>query len=206
MQVDHSEPSVEIIEDDEPSTLQSSTLDVHDVSVSVGHIPHAPVPEEVANNTPSYSFGPSWTFASSGLPKIPTASEDEAADNVESDHENPNVGSWLSGKALGKKRMREEDCPSDDNDDLETLEILFGEGSGSGNSTSSDRDGQPDRKRLKTDADTDTTIDPDRLEVDEPASMVAPMCPCPSIELLSGPPVKKLKEIEKLYRSGRLLL
>ena len=82
--------------------------------------------------------------------------------------------------------MREEDYTSDDEDDAKTVELLLEEGCGSGSSSSScDRDGQPDRKRTKTDADTDTSTESDAE---------------------SWRPVKKLREIERLYRSGRLLL
>jgi len=89
------------------------------------------------------------------------------------------------------------------------LEDLLGGGcsSGSGSNTSSDRDGQPDRKRMKMDTDTDTRISTDRLEVDGSVSMVARMG---LFETLTNPEsfrqVKKLKEIEKLYRRGRLSL
>jgi hypothetical protein len=138
-----------------------------------------------------------------------TASENETGDDVGSGDENPNVESQLSEKARGKKRMREEDYySSDEKDDLVTLENLFGEGGCSSRSTatSSDRDGQPDRKRMKTDADTDTRINTDRLEVDEPVLMVARMGLVEALtDVESWRQVKKLKDIKKLYRSGRRL-
>jgi len=95
-------------------------------------------------------------------------------------------------------------------DDLETLENLLGEGcSSNGSSTSSERDGQPDRKRIKTDAgttDTDTRINTDPLEVDGSVLMVARMGLFETLtDLETWHQVKKLKDIEKLYRGGRLL-
>jgi hypothetical protein len=247
---------VEIIEI-EPSTLQSPTLDVREVSISSTLIPPVSVTEEEAHNTPSYSFGPSWTFMSSTQAQNLTASED-AADEIDSDDEdpnsyigsqvttstddahgepshpldlsavlwaeeaensatsenetgnvssgdgNPNVESQLSEKARGKKRMREEDYSSDEKEDSETLEVLLGEGCGGGSSISSDRDGQPDRKRMKTDTawDTDTRISTDRLEVDAPCMGLFETL----TDAESCRQIKKLKEIEKLYRSGRLSL
>ncbi|KAF8502116.1 hypothetical protein F5888DRAFT_1669362, partial [Russula emetica] len=250
-EVVYSDPfAVEIIEI-EPSTLQSPTLDIRDVSVSSSAIPRVPVTEEEAHNNPSYSYGPSWTFESRRQAPNSTASEDvadedpqvttstddahngpshppdqtilwaEMAENsttsenetgdvdVGSGDENPNAEPQLSEKARGKKRMREEDYSSDEKDDSEMLEGLLGGGcsSGSGSNTSSDRDGQPDRKRMKMDTDTDTRISTDRLEVDGSVSMVARMG---LFETLTNPEsfrqVKKLKEIEKLYRRGRLSL
>lgn len=251
-EVVHLEPlPVETIEI-EPSTLQSPTLDVREVSSNV--IPHVPVTEEEAHNTPSFAFGPSWSFLSTTQARNPTASEDEVDEEVDSTStddahgdpshsldpvpllwaaeaensttsgnetgdvgsgdENPNVQSQLSEKARGKKRMREEDYSSDEKDDSETLEELLG-GSGcsssggcnpssSGNS-SGDDDGQPDRKRIKT--DTDTRISTDQLEVDEPILMVARMGLFETLtDVESCRQVKKLKEIERLYRSGRLNL
>jgi len=192
----HRGPSpVEVIEvDSEPSTLQPSTLDVRDVSVSSSSIPRVPVTEEEeeAQNNHSYSLGPSWAFASTTQGQHLTRSEDEAGGvgggygGGCSGVENPNIESQLSEKARGKKRMREEDYTSDDEDDAKTVELLLEEGCGSGSSSSScDRDGQHDRKRTKTDADTDTSTESDAE---------------------SWRPVKKLREIERLYRSGRLLL
>ena len=249
-QVVHLEPfQVETIEI-EPSTLQPTTLDVRDASVS-NTIPSLPVTEEEAQNAPSFTFGPSWTFMSSTQAQNPTASEDEDEAHVDpysldtlawaeeaenstttsengtgdvgSGDENPNVESQesqLSERARGKKRMREEDYSSleDEKDESEALEELLGESSctasggcnpgGSGSSgTSSDRDGQPDRKRMKTDTDADTRISTDPLEVDESVLIVARMGLFETLtDAESCRQVKKLKEIEKLYRSGRLLL
>ena len=143
---------VEVI-DIEPSTLQSSTLEVRDDSVSSDRIPRVLVTEEEANNDPSYSFGPSWTFARDGPSHLSTfllaeeaddstTPEAEMVDVVVGGDGNPNDESQLSEKARGKKRARDDD-PSDDRDDTETLEILFG-------GSSSDRDGQPDCKRVKS--------------------------------------------------------
>jgi hypothetical protein len=283
-QVVHLEPHpVEAIEI-EPSTLQPTTLDVRDVSVSSNTIPSLPVTEEEAQDAPSYTFGPSWTFLSSTQAQNPTASEDEdevdgvdgedgsedpnsyigsqATANTDDAHdvpshpfdslaalgaeeaentttsenetgevgsgdENPNVElqeSQLSETARGKKRMREEDYPSleDEKDKSETLEELrggscytasggcnpSGSGSSSSSRTSRDRDGQPDRKRMKTDTgDSDTRISTDPLEVDESVLIVARMGLFETLtDAESCRQVKKLKEIEKLYRSGRLLL
>ena len=118
---------------------------------------------------------------------------------VDSGDENRNVESQLSEKARGKKRMREED-------QSETLEDLLGCCS-SGSRTGNDRDGQPDRKRMKTDADTDTRISTDRVEVDESVLMVARMGLFETLtDVESYRQVKKLKEIQKLYRGGRLSL
>jgi hypothetical protein len=251
---------VEIIEI-EPSTLQSPTLAVREVSISSNAITPVPVTEEGAHNNPSWSFGPSWTSMSSTQAQNLTASEDAAEEadpddedpnpyigsqvttstddahsepshpldpsavlwaeeagnsttsenetgDVGSGDENPNVESQLSEKARGKKRMREEDYSLDEKDDSETLEVLLGGGCSGGSSISSDRDGQPDRKRMKTDTARDTALDTristDRLEVDAPFSMVA----CRGLfetltDTESCRQVKKLKEIEKLYRSGR---
>jgi hypothetical protein len=128
------------------------------------------------------------------------ASEDETGDVGGSGDENPgNDESQLSEKARGKKRMREED----EKDDSEALEDLLGGGRSSGSGTStSDRDGQPDRKRMKT--GTDTRINTDRLEVDEPFLIVARMGLFETLtDVESCRQVKKLKEIEKLHRSGR---
>ena len=256
-EVVHLEPyPIETIEI-EPSTLQSTTLDVRDVSTSSTDIPNLPVTAEEANNNPSFTFGPSWTFLSSTQAQNPTASEDEA-DAVDSDDENLYIGSQvtnstddahggpshaldplaaaaensttsenetgdvgsgdqnsnaesqLSEKARGKKRMREEDYLSDENEDSETLEVLLGGDCSNGSSTGSDRDGQPDRKRTKTDLDadasTDTRISTDRLEVDSSVLMVARMGLFETLtDAESCRQVKKLKEIEKLYRSGRFL-
>jgi hypothetical protein len=250
----HLEPfPVETIE------IEPSTLDVREVSVSSDIIPHVPMTEEEAQNTPSYAFGPSWTFQSSTQAQNPIASEDEADEEVDSDGPDPHVGSqvttstndargdpshsldpvpllWtaeaensttsgnetgdvgsgdedpnaqsqLSEKARGKKRMREEDYSSDEKDDSETLEELFGGSSGSGGcnpSSSGDGDGQPDRKRIKTDTDTHTRISTDPLEVDEPVLMVARMGLFDTLtDVESSRQVKKLKEIQRLYRSGR---
>jgi hypothetical protein len=264
VQVVHSAgPSpVEII-DIEPSTLQSSILDVRDVSISSDNIRRVPVTEEEANNAPSYSFGPSWTFASTMQAQSPTPSEDLAADDTDSDDENPYIGSevttsaddaehddpshpldlstfllaeeaensttsddemgdvvvgssgdenpdadsQLSEKARGKKRMRDEDYPSDDKDDSETLEMLLGEGSSGGSSsssssTSSDRDGQPDRKRMKTDAETEGRINTDQSVVDERLSMIARLG---FIRKSSWSRAKQMKDIKKLYRRALLL-
>ena len=205
--VRHSEPShVETIEI-EPPTVQPSTLDVREVSVSSRNIPAVLVTEEDANNAPSYSLGPSWTFASSTLAQSLTAPDGAAqgdpsgpldlstfprAEEAENsttpgagdergnvgggsgDEDDPNVESQLSEKARGKKRMREEDYPSDEQDEAETLECLLGEGCSSGgsgcNPGSSSSSGrgreQPDRKRIKkTDEDTDNRgISTDRLK------------------------------------------
>ena len=196
-EVVHPEPlPVETIEID-PSTLQSPTLDVRGVSVSSSNIPHVPVTEEEAHTNPSHSFGPSWAFQSTTQAQNSAASEDEPADGVDADDENPIVESQLSEKARGKKRMRDED----ETDDLEDL----GGGCSSG-STSSDGDGQPDRKRMKTDTDTDTRVNTDRLEVDESFLIVARMGLFETLtDVESWRQVKKLKEIEKLYRNDRLL-
>ena len=256
--------AVEIIEI-EPSTLQSPTLDVQEVSISSNTIPRVPATDEEVQNAPSYTFGPSWTFlpnpqaqntadseVDTGVevdfdsddehpdpyvgPQVATSTddedgdpsdsldpsilwaevsadlEDEAGDHVGSGDENPNPESQLSEKARGKKRMREEDYSSDEKDELETMEDLLGggsSGSGSSSRTSSDRDGQPDRKRVKTDADSDadTRINTDRLEVDDSVLMVARMGLFETLtDAESCRQVKKLKEIERLYRSGRLSL
>jgi hypothetical protein len=249
-EVVHLEPfPVETIE------IEPSTLDVREVSISSNIIPRVPVTEEEAQNTPSYAFGPSWSFLSSTQAQNPITSEDEAdeevvgsqvttgtddahgdpshsldpvpslwaagAENsttsgnetgdVGSGDENPNAQSQLSEKARGKKRMREEDYSSDEKDDSETLEELFGGSSSSGGcnpSNSGDGDGQPDRKRIKTDTDTHTRISTDPLEVDESVSMVARMGLFETLtDVESCRQVKKLKEIERLYRrSGRLSL
>jgi hypothetical protein len=137
-----------------------------------------------------------------------TASGNETGD-VGSGDESPNAQSQLSEKARGKKRMREEDYSSDEKDDLETMEVLIGGCSGSGSSgrTSSDRDGQPDRKRMKTDKDTDTRISTDPLEVDDSVLIVARAGIFAKLsDEESCHQVKKLKQIERLYRSGRLSL
>jgi len=247
--------------DIEPSTLQSATLGVQDVSVSPTDIPHVPVTGEEANNTPPYTFGPSWTFLSGTQAPNPTAPKDEVDEEVDSDDENPYIGSedttstndvhgdpshlldpvalqaentatseyetgdvgsgdgnpnaesQLSEKARGKKRMREEDYSSDEKDESEALEELLGGSSTGGcnpsssSRTSSDCDGQPDRKRVKTDTDTDTRISTDPLEVDDMILMVARRGLFDTLtDAESCRQVKKLKEIEKLYRSGRLPL
>lgn len=235
---------VETIEID-PSTLQSPTLDVRDISVSSRNIPHVPVTDEEAHNNPSYSYGPSWTFQSTTQAQNPAASEDEEAVEVDSESGNlyigssqattstddghgdpshslnpltlpsteeaenpttsenetgpgdgdPNVPSQLSEKARGKKRALDEDNSSDERDNSETLE---GEG-GSGSGTSSDGDGQPDRKRMKM--DTDTTISTDPFEVDSRFLIVARHGLFERLtDKESHRQVKKLKEIEKLYR------
>jgi hypothetical protein len=141
----------------------------------------------------------------------PTTSENATGDVV-SGEEDPNVRSQLSEKARGKKRMRDEDYSSDERDAAETLGELFGGSSGSSSggcnpgSSSNDREGQPDHKRMKTDTDTDTRVSTDQLEVDEPILMVARMGLFETLtDAESCGQVKKLKEIEKLYRSsGRL--
>ncbi len=106
-----------------------------------------------------------------------------------------------SEKARGKKRMREEDYPSDEDDEDESLGEGSSGDSGRNPSTSNCR-GQPDRKRIKT----DTRISTDRLEVDNEVSMVAGMG---IVELPTDAEqwrqVQKLKEIEKLYRADGLL-
>ena len=172
--------------------------------------------EEVHNNHPSHSFGPSWAFLSTNTQaENPAASEHDAAENPTSyenetgdvggaGEENLNVEPQLSEKARGKKRMREED-ETDDSEALE--EDLLGRGCSSGSGTSSDRDGQPDRKRMKMGTDTtDTRVNTDRLEVDESVLIVARMGLFETLtDVESCRQVKKLKEIEKLYRSGRLL-
>ena len=190
----------------EPSTSQPPTLCVRDVSVSSTVIPRAPVTEEAAHNKPSYTFGSSWNFSSiAPQAEISTTSENETGDgDVGSADENQNVESQLSEKARGKKRMREEDCSSDEKDDSETLEHLLGEGCSGGN-TNNDRDGQPDRKRIKT--ETDTRISTDPLEVDTSVLIVARHGIVETLtDVQSWCQVKKLKEIEKLHRAGRRLL
>ncbi|KAI0276565.1 hypothetical protein BGY98DRAFT_985034 [Russula aff. rugulosa BPL654] len=134
--------------------------------------------EEVHNNHPSHSFGPSWAFLSTNTQaQNPAASEHEAAENPTSyenetgdvsgaGDENPNVEPQLSEKARGKKRMREED----ETDDSEALEQDLGGGCSSGSGTIA------------------------RMGLFETLTDVE-----------SCRQVKKLKEIEKLYRSGRLL-
>jgi hypothetical protein len=133
------------------------------------------------------------------VPQVPVT-EEEA-------HGNPNVESQLSEKARGKKRMREEDYSSDEKDDSETTEDLLGRcGSSSRTTGSGDRDGQPDRKRMKTDTDTDTRISTE-LEVDGEVLIVARRGIFETLtDEESCRQVKKLKEIEKLYRSGRASL
>ena len=136
------------------------------------------------------------------------ASGDEAAENSTcSENETGDVGgpggednpkndeSQLSENARGKKRMRDDD------------DIPGGDCSGGSGTSSSDRDAQPDRKRMKTGADaTDTRISTDRLEVDEPFLIVARMGLFETLtDVESCRQVKKLKEIEKLHRSGRRL-
>ncbi|KAI0281407.1 hypothetical protein BGY98DRAFT_958820 [Russula aff. rugulosa BPL654] len=228
VQVVHSaRPSpVEII-DIEPSTLQSSTLDVRDVSISSDNIPranNAPSIHSPQSSTPSEDLaaddtdsddenpyigsevttgadgaehdGPSHpldlsTFLWAEEAENSTTSDDEMGDVVvgSSSDENPDADSQLSEKARGKKRMRDEDYPSDDKDDSETLEMLLEEGSSGGSSsssTSSDRDGQPDRKRMKTDAET------------EEASIL-------TCRNSSWSRAKQLKDIKKLYRRALLL-
>ena len=208
----------------EPSTLRSPTLDVRHVSVSSRVIPDVPVTEEdeeeEANDNSSPSLNPSWTFPPTTQAPNPTASEDradEVAENssssenetgdVGSSDEHPKGESELSEKARGKKRMRDED---DEYDESETLAHLLGDvgsSSGSGSYTSSDCDGQPDRKRTKTDTDTDSGINTDPLEVDPSVLIVARMGIFNTLTDVEGcRQVKKLKEIEKLYRSGRLSL
>lgn len=262
--------AVEVIEI-QPSTPQSPTLIVQEVSLPSNNIPHLPVTEQEARNTPSYQYGPDWAFNSprarkprnpttSGnganeeihshvegpdphiggsqvttntdsapgdpshsldpvapMPAEPaetsTTSENETGDVGSSSEENPNVGSQLSERARGKKRMREEDYSSDERDAAETLGELLGAGSSGGcdpsssSSSGSDREGQPDRKRMKTDKDTDTRFSTDPLEVDEPALMMARMGFFETLtDAESFLQVRKLKELEKLYRCGRLLV
>jgi hypothetical protein len=123
-----------------------------------------------------------------------------------SGEEIPNVESQLSEKAHGKKRMREGDH-SDDKDDRETLEILFGnsEGSSSGassSSNSSDRDGQPNRKRMKTDAGTDERINTDQSVANEWLSMIARLR---FIRKSGWSQAKRLRETKKLHHKALLL-
>ena len=173
----------------EPSTLRSPSLDVREVYV----IPRVPgVTEEVAqHNDPPYSLSPSTTRQAHN--QNTTASEDHDHDLID---DNPNVKSRLGETARGKKRTREEDYSPDEKDESETLEYPLGEdcssgsggrnpnSAGTGTGTSSDRDGQPDRKRMKT-----------RMGLVETLT-----------DAESWRPVKKLKNIVKLYRGGRLLL
>ena len=177
----------------EPSTLQPPTLGVRNVSVSSTVIPRVPVDEEEVHDKPSYTFGPSWNFSSiAPQVEISTTSENETGD--------VDVGSELSEKARGKKRMREEDYSLDEKDDSEVLEHL-GEGCSGGNT----RNGQPDRKRVKT--ETDTRISTDPLEVDTTVLIVARHGIFETLtDVQSWFQVKKLKEIEKLHRAGRHLL
>jgi hypothetical protein len=194
--------------EDEAGGEVGSDSDDQDPDPYVG--PQVATSTDGAQGDPPYSLDPSILWD-----EVSATSEDETDDHVGSGDENPNSESQLSEKARGKKRMREEDYSSDEKDELETMEDLLGGGSGGGGSgsgssrTSSDRDGRPDRKRVKTDADadTDTRISTDRLEVDDSVSMVARMGLFETLtDAESCRQVKKLKEIERLYRSGRLSL
>ncbi len=223
-----------------PASLQPSTLNVQDVSVSSSVIPRAAVAAEEAevevslsSNAPngtSHALGPSWTFygdSSSTPVDDPYASGDEAdsgddenelptvSEAVEflrdSEDTNPPAESELSEKARGKKRMRDEDYDEDQTPDLGEG-CSSGSGGGCGPSTSScrdrDNDGEPDRKRMKTDKDRDTRINTDRLEGVDPGVLIvarAGLVEVPTNEECFRH-AKKLKEIEKLYRTDRLLL
>ena len=112
-------------------------------------------------------------------------------------HDDPDRVPQLSEKARGKKRMREEDYSSDEED--EALErLLLGEGGSGHIPSTSDRDGQPDRKRIKT----DSRINTDPLEVDEDILMLARMGLVEELTPLQRRRQnEKLKAIQKLYRS-----
>lgn len=144
------------------------------------------------NNNPSSSLIPS-TGPVGNLP----------ASEVEADHDDPDLGPspQLSEKARGKKRMREEDYTSDE--DNEALESLLGEGSSSGSGhhlNSSGRDEGPDRKRMKM----DTRISTDQLVVDRDVLMVARMGLVKELTPKERRrQAERLKDIEKLVRIGR---
>jgi hypothetical protein len=159
--------------------------------------------EEAEVETPLSSDAAANTTSSTSTS---AAAGDLAASEVEAVHDDPDLGPslQLSERARGKKRMREEEHTSDEEDEA-LLESLLGEGSsgrgGGHDPNSSGRDGRPDRKRTRT----DTRISTDRLDgVDADVLMVARMGLVE--ELTDGErrrQAEKLKAIQKLYRSGR---
>jgi hypothetical protein len=168
--------------------------------------PNNAPPSPVVSSLPSATAGHLDNDAGlSSLSLIPSTGpvEDSLVSGVEADHDDPDLSPspQLSEKARGKKRMREEDYTSDEEN--QALESLLGEGcsSGSGhNPGSSGRDQEPDRKRMKM----DTRISTDQLVVDRDVLMAARMG---LVEELTPRErrrqVEKLKAIEKLFRSGR---
>lgn len=179
------------------STSTGSTDDslISGLPTPVASSPPSPAPGNLSNGGDDASSGPSSPIASTSPAANLAVSEVEAVH----DDQGLEPSSQLSEKARGKKRMREEDYTSDEED--EALErLLLGEGGSGHNPSTSGRDGQPDRKRIKT----DTRINTDRLEVDEDILMLARMGLVEELTPLQRRRQnEKLKAIQKLYRSGR---
>ena len=178
--------------DDSPNNVPPSSVATSLPSATASHLAND---ADDASNNPSSSF-------SSLIPSTGPVGNHPASE-VEADHDGPDQGPspQLSEKARGKKRMREEDYTSDEEN--EALERLLGEGcsSGSGhNLDSSGREEGPDRKRMKM----DTRVSTDQLVVDRDVVMVARMGLVKELTFKERRrQAEKLKDIEKLVRSGR---